>query len=189
MARAKAIKKKKSASTHADERRYLREAEEATRYTERWHETRDQATDILSTIANTKPVYPKHPGKQTEIVRVPLIRAPTARKSAYRSGWSPSELQDQLPSGKGLPSTGTRRVLIRAYAWLVDDEEGEVFDPQWITLIHKLSPDASNLRQAFRNAHDWLDQYVTDQQFSMASKQLIFTQIELVYWTGTGEDL
>jgi hypothetical protein len=65
----------------------------------------------------------------------------------------------------------------------VHDESEEVFDPQWITLIHKLSPDAQNLPQAIANALMWVDRYLTEIEFQVASKLLRFTKIEVVFWT------
>lgn len=178
-----AAKKTKSLGPATDERKHLQEQVAAIEYTARWHETRDAAATALESIADHRATFPTVAGDFTTVVRVSLVRAASTRASARREGWSAAQLQDQLPSGADVPLTGKRRVLVRAFAWLVSDDDGDVYDPQWITLIPKAAPDANNLRQGFINAEDWLDHYNMELQFQVASKLLVFTMIEVVFWT------
>jgi hypothetical protein len=181
---ASPIKRTKSLGPAKDERKYLQEQLAATEYTARWHETRDTAAKALESIADgSRATFPTVAGDFTTVVRIPLVRAAGTRASARREGWSATQLHDQLPGGSDVPLTGKRRVLVRAYAWLVSDDDGDVYDPQWITLIPKAAPDANNLRQGFVNAEDWLDHYNMELQFQVASKLLVFTMIEVVFWT------
>lgn len=177
-------RRKVQAPVKRDDASCIAEQEQAIKYTKLWHETRDSAATALDCVSGRKVTYPRNPGAEfTEIVRTSLISSPDDSESAYRKGWTPEELFDQLAGCASLSASGHRRVLVRAYSWLVHDESEEVFDPQWITMIHKLSPDANNLAAAFSNAQMWLDRYLTELEFQVASKLLRFTKLEVVFWT------
>ena len=148
-----------------------------------WRSTRLAAEKALATIIDGAfPVKTIAKGKIC-VVRAPLIDCPNRSESALANGWSPELLAERIDELGQMPFTGKRRVLVRALAWLIDDEEGIAYDPQWITLIPKYAPtDGQSLRMAFVNAVLWLRHYIEALHQYTASKLLKFTMIEIAYW-------
>ncbi len=178
-----AIKPKQKPRRKDDSARWLKEQNEAIEYTEQWHRTRDAAARAMESVTGNRAQFPRLPGQQTTIVRSNLIASPTSKRAVRDNGWDAEALADTLSEIDDMPVSGHRRALVRVLAWLVSDEDGDVYDPVWITLVPKVAPDANNLRTAFRNAKDWLDHYLTELQFQVASKLLVFSAIEVAFWT------
>lgn len=181
-----AIKPTKKKVVHKDDSaRWIKEQNEALEYTEQWHRTRDAAASAMESVTGNRAQFPRLPGQQTTIVRSNLIAQPTSKKAVRNNGWDAEALADNLSEIDDMPVSGYRRALVRVLAWLVSDDDGDVYDPVWITLVPKVAPDANNLRTAFRNAKDWLDHYITELQFQVASKLLVFSAIEVAFWTAS----
>lgn len=163
-----------------------REQKLATEYTSLWHAARDAATEIVERISSRRATYPSAPParvQQIELVRANLIARPLHAQDAVRNGWPPEMLLDSLPRERTIPAVGRRRVLFRALCWAVDLEDQRASDAQWITLVPSYAPDAASLRGSVRNARLWLEQYVEQLHQMTASRLLVFTAIEIAFWT------
>lgn len=158
---------------------YAREVTEqrsATRYTARWHRFDAWASRGLpGEIANRDP-----------------RGAP--RISIRRGSWVDDLLDDEEAEAKAVDLAilefrregprgdfaGRRRVLIRCHTWLVDEQAGVLYDPQWITTGEGMTG-----RSAVAAHNRYVRAYASSVLHGIESRLLRATAMEVVWWTAS----
>jgi hypothetical protein len=176
-AEAEAIRRK------AQDEASAREQRAAERYTAKWHRVEDWVEDAL-TLPGFDDVPHRRLGTyfKREVDRVTRHASSRVRdlkdaEEAYDRGMA-LEIFDGLPAGPGRDVGGLRRVVITALTW-TPDAEGEVaYDPAWITLGWGMTA-----KQAAAAAKRFVRNYTRASNARVVSRELIFTAIEVKFWT------
>ena len=145
------------------------------KYVVKWHRVQEWAYAQLDGLDITSADHP-------DIMRVAGWRG--ALVADIDNDEEAAEAGEHLESGRDFdlgPSRdlgGTRRVAIRAYTWEWDPDVQHAFNPQWITTGFGMS--ATSAVKAHRR-------YIRDYEklvgLGRASRLLIVTQWEIVWWT------
>ena len=117
------------------------------------------------------------PNRRVAGFRGTMVRDINDEEEAYDEG-VPVEHFGDIPDGPNRERGGVRRVSIRLFTWTVNAGRKGAYEPQWITTGWGMSG------RAAAHAHGrWIDDYATAVSRGVASRKLIATAMEVVFWT------
>jgi hypothetical protein len=161
----------------------IAEQRQALRYTGRWHRVKYWQEEALAIegFEEVKPhvvkFAPKQNGTRVERLAVSRVRDLENEEEAYARGIPLGRLHD-LPIGPGRHMGGMRRVVITVLTWVPDEKYEIADDPAWINIGWGMTA-----KQASRRAAAFVHGYARALANFTASRELIFTALEIKYWT------
>lgn len=146
----------------------------ARRYTARWHRVHDWATRAV--VGDLSEPQARNP--RVALVRGMLVLDLGDEEEAIRQAVELAELSIEV--GPDRERGGRRRVLVRVFTWVIDDEEEVAYDPQWIT-----TGEGQTAMAAAARHNRYVRAYTDAVHAGTASRRLGATAMEVAFWTAS----
>jgi len=108
-----------------------------------------------------------------------LVRRTNSAEEAYRRGEDIAALENYLDLGApDERAGGRRRVVVRVYSWVIDEEFKLGYDPEWLKVADDMS-----VKRAVAYVVRWAKNYDRLLQKGLESRFIKWTQLEIAFWT------
>lgn len=154
---------------------FIAEQREAIRYTDCWHQVYDWAWSVVEQLGSPEVIPTRSP-------RITVLDGHEARDL-----FDPEEAEPLavdlaalwIELGPKGACTGHRRVIIRVFSWIVDENAGgALYQPQWITTGEGISAKSASA------AHNrYVRAYSQAVDHGVESRLLSVTAIQVLWWT------
>ncbi len=160
----------------------IEEAIAAEAYVHKWFATYDWAVETIESVAGEFAEWPERARRVVRVrinVRGSIVKDLENEEEAYRHAAPIEDLPHWLSVlPPNIAKGGRRRVVIRIFAWDIDQENELGYDPEWVKAGDDMSAAAARAR-----AIRWARSYTQVLKAGRASREIRMTQIEIAFWT------